>query len=132
MSHRSRPFLGLLSILLAALALISQLALGAMLLPDGSSASEVAAFDAVSVLCSGNHSPDDGDTTRHTHRPVDRAICPLSVALALPSIVPTPEVALPARAASVLVFRVRDRPPGRGPPLATARVGAPRAPPPTA
>ena len=115
-----------LGLLTALLALVSQLALGAMVLPDAPD--QVAALDAVGILCSGAAPTDDGGTAPHRHHASDLALCPLTVALALPAVVLTSAPALPPPA-PVLAFRMRERPPGRGPPPPTARVGAPRAPP---
>ena len=117
-----------LGFLAALLALVSQLALGAMVLPDPASPDQLAALDAVSILCTGLPSSDNGGTAPHRHHAADLALCPLTVTLALPAVILTPSPALPPPP-SVLAFRTRERPPGRGPPLPTARVGAPRAPP---
>ncbi|HEX3349656.1 MAG TPA: hypothetical protein VHS58_16305 [Acetobacteraceae bacterium] len=110
-------------------ALVSQLALGAMVLPDIDAAT---ASDAVAIFCTGTTAPDPGAPSGHAHWPAPPALCPLGIALALPSIVPTPAAILPLRTAAVLVVRPQERPPGRGPPAPTARVGIPRAPPLTA
>jgi hypothetical protein len=117
-----------LGALLAVLALVSQLALGAMVLPDESSSAKLAALDAVSILCTGTKAPHHDGPAQHRHHPGDPALCPLSVALALPAVVLTASAALPIPSSEIVV-RTRERPPGRGPPLETARVGAPRAPP---
>jgi hypothetical protein len=104
------------------------LALGAVVLPDASaSRSGLATLQAVSVLCMGHHAPGQGDTAPHRHVS-DPALCPLSVALAVPGAILTPFLTLPAPS-SVVASRIRTRPPGRGPPPETARVGKPRGPP---
>ncbi len=84
---------------------------------------------AVRVLCDGVAPAGNGDRTDHGHRPLAPAICPISVALALPSVVLTPVPVLPAPKQAAVYVTVLERPPGRGPPPATARVGLPRAPP---
>ena len=132
MSRRFRHLSGYLRFLLAAIALISQLALGAMVLPDDAPAGALAALDAVSILCDGNHPSDHRSPASHSHQPASPALCPISVALALPGVIPTPAPILPVSSNSVLYLSTTERPPGRGPPAATARVGAPRAPPLTA
>jgi hypothetical protein len=128
MSPRFRHLSGYLRFLLAGVALVSQLALGAMVLPDDAPQGAIAALAAASILCGGNH-PSDHGPAPHKHQPANPALCPISVALALPSVIATPAPDLPASSNSVLYLRIEERPPGRGPPAATARVGAPRAPP---
>jgi len=113
-----------IGLLLAVVALVSQLALGAVVAEDVSPAA-LLALDDVSLLCSGA-APDQAPA--HRHQSADFSLCPLSVALALPAVVPVPAPVFPAPRA-VLVVRQDERPPGRGPPPRTARVGAPRAPP---
>lgn len=90
----------------------------------------VAALDAVAIFCTTPHLPDNGGKPQH--RPIAPAICPIGIALAMPSVVLTPTPALPLPPASVLSSSAKERPPGRGPPPATTRVSAPRAPPLTA
>jgi hypothetical protein len=119
-------FLGFLT---AVIALVSQLALGAVLPPDGPTPPQIAALNAVLVLCDGSQPSDHGGKTDHSHRRLAPAICPISATLSLPSVVLTPGPVLPAPSPSALYMRAPERPPGRGPPPATARVGAPRAPP---
>ncbi len=126
MTPRIPRALAVLGFLAALLALVSQVALGAVVLPDRAPADQLAALDAVSLLCGG--APQDGGTAPHRHHAADPALCPLSVALALPAVIPVSSAALPAPRAA-RVFTPRERPPGRGPPPASARVGAPRGPP---
>jgi hypothetical protein len=118
-----------LGFLTAVIALVSQLALGAVLPPDGPTPQQIAALNAVRVLCDGSQPADRGGKPGHGHRPMAPAICPISVTLSLPSVVLTPAPVLPAPSAPVLYARAVEQPPGRGPPPATARVGVPRAPP---
>jgi hypothetical protein len=118
-----------LGFLAAVIALVSQLALGAVLPTDGPTPQQIAALNAVRVLCDGSQPTDRGGRPDHGHRPLAPAICPISVTLSLPGIVLTPAPVLPAPPGPVLFARAVERPPGRGPPPATARVGVPRAPP---
>ena len=119
-------------LLAAMVALISQLALGSMVPPDDAVGSQLAALDAVSILCAGREAPDPGGQAPHRHHAADLALCPLGIALAVPGcLLPASVPLMPARSCGVS-DRSRERPPGRGPPAATARVGAPRAPPTTA
>jgi hypothetical protein len=132
MSRRFRHLSGYLRFLLAGIALVSQLALGGMVLPDDAPQGAIAALDAASILCGGNHPSGHQGPSSHRHQPANPALCPISVALALPSVIPTSSPVLPVSSDSVLYFRAKERPSGRGPPAPTARVGAPRAPPLTA
>ncbi len=134
MGFSFRHLCGPVSFVVAVVALVSQLALGAMVLPDNTLPDVAGAIDAVGILCAGSPTPDHGPGQRdgHTHRPAAPAICPIGAALALPSIVPAPLPVLPAPPAAILVSRTHERPPGTGPPPPTARVGIPRAPPLTA
>ncbi len=120
------PVLGFLA---AVIALVSQLALGAALPADGPTPQQIAALNAVRFLCDGSPPSAPGGKPDHDHRPLAPAICPISVTLSLPSILPTPAPVLPAPLVAVPYVRRLDQPPGRGPPPATARVGVPRAPP---
>ncbi len=114
-------------LLAAVLALVSQLALGAVVLPDDAPAGQLAELDAVSVLCTGA-APDGNSPAPHRHHAADLTLCPLGISLAAPCCLPEPAPALPPPPQAVAA-RAFERPPGRGPPPATARVGEPRAPP---
>ena len=115
-------------LMVALLALVGQLAIGAVVLPDSDTADALNRLDAVSILCSGLPASDDGGAAPHHHHACDLALCPMTLALAAPSVVLTPAPVLPAPK-PVSVFPSRERPPGRGPPAASARVGEPRGPP---
>jgi hypothetical protein len=119
----------LLGFLTAVIAMVSQLALGAVLPSDGPTTQQIAALNAVRVMCDSSQNSDRGGKRDHGHRPLAPAICPISVTLSLPSVLLTPAPALPTPSAPVLYVRAAERPPLRGPPPATARVGEPRAPP---
>ncbi len=118
---------------LAALAaLVVQLALGSMVPPDDAATSQLAALDAVSILCAGRHATDPAGQAPHRRHAADLALCPLGSALALPGCILPAATPLPPARCRAVDGGSRERPPGRGPPPATARVGAPRAPPVTA
>ena len=119
---------GILSYLTAVIALVSQLALGAVLLPDMPSQQQFASLEAANVFCDGNQTTHGGKPD-HKHRQPAPAICPISITLSLPSIVLAPTPVLPAPSGYVIHARAFEHAPGRGPPPATARVGVPRAPP---
>jgi hypothetical protein len=126
-----RPAWPCIGRLLAMVALISQVAIGAMPHAGQASLAEIAAVDAVGILCSGAPPPPHQGDAHHTHRPAP-AICPIGVSLGLAIAVLTPAPLPPTPAAAVLWRVARARPPGRGPPPPATRVGAPRAPPLTA
>lgn len=130
--RRSRHPSGLLTYLLVSIALISQLALGAMVLPDTSPDTTLSALDAVSVLCGTDQPSGHVPPSQHRHTPANPALCPISVALALPSVIPTTAPEPPVFSGAVVHLGAQERPPARGPPSPTARVGTPRGPPLTA
>src|SRR5579875_719411 len=82
-------------LLAAVLALVSQLALGALVVPGADDAGALARLDAVSILCSDLPTPDDGGAA-HRHHAADLALCPLTVALDAPAFVLSTGPALPA------------------------------------
>lgn len=126
LASRHRP--GFLGLLIAGIALASQLVLGAILPADDAVAGQAAAaFNAAAIFCAAPQSPDHGKTSRH--RPAAPMLCPANVALTLPVAVLTSSPVLPPPPASVLSSGARERPPGRGPPPAGTRVNPPRAPP---
>ncbi len=117
-------------LVLAVLALVSQMALGAMVLPDAAQARQASALDALSVMCGGapqghvDHAP--GAPRRHHAAEV--ALCPLSGALAGQAVVMAPAPVLPALGLVARpVWRMVDG--ARGPPLRVARPGFARGPP---
>jgi hypothetical protein len=122
---RSRSALAFLA---AVVALVSQIALGGTVPAQEVSDEQIAALNAIGISCDSSQPPGQGDASHHDHRPAP-AICPISVALALPSVVLTPAPILPPPSAPIAYARAMERPPGRGPPPATSRVGVPRAPP---
>ena len=118
-------------VLAAVLALVSQLAIGAMVLPDRAPAATAVA--SIAVLCVGATAPAHGPTLpAPAHRPHTGGgvgLCPLGVALDLPAVVPTGDVVVPmprlgvARGPLVTPTVVVLQPPARrawtprGPPL---------------
>ncbi len=123
--HRAVPPLGLV---LAVLALVSQLALGAMVLPDAAQARQARALDALSVMCGGAAPGRQDQAPRRHHHAAEVALCPLSGALAGQAVVVAPAPLLPAPALVALaVWRMALAP--RGPPGRVARPGFARGPP---
>ena len=108
-------------------ALVSQLALGAVVIPDDAQA-QLAALDAASVFCqSGANAPgsDRPPVQRHAS---DYALCPLSVSLALPALVFAPEPILPEPGLGH-ALRLAPLPQGRAPPSHAFAAAYPRGPP---
>ena len=112
---------------LAIFALVSQLTLGGLVLPDDASAAEL---DAVIILCQAG-APDAPAAPPHHHHAPDCAICPLCVALALPGVILTPAPLLPAPSIQ-RVAAIALPPPARGPPSRPLRISLARGPPPEA
>jgi hypothetical protein len=121
MSSRLHPF----ALLVAMLALVSQLALGATVLPDDAPHDAPDDLAAIAILC-GTPAPDH-HAPPHPAAP-DWALLPLSVALALPAVILTPTPLLP-RAPAALVFRAGTRPRARAPPPVAVAAAYPRGPP---
>ena len=108
---------GLPGLLLAIIALISQLALGSLVLPDSASAQEqsVAALDALSIICSTPIAgAPDNPPAHHRHAP-DCTLCPLCSTLAMQGVILTAAPALPAPV-SQQTGRAVLPPPARAPP----------------
>jgi hypothetical protein len=122
-----RTSLPLLGFLAATLALISQLALGAVVLPDVSPASQLAALDAATIDCSPG-APADKSLPPTPRPDSEKALCPLSVSLALPAIIllPGPVLPLPIM---MLSLRGADLPQARAPPSAVRYAPYPTGPP---
>jgi hypothetical protein len=113
---------------MAVLALVSQLALGAMLLPDDPPQRQQSALDAISVMCSSTAPMlPDHRVPHHRHVP-DCAPLPLGVALALPAFMPMSPPALPGPLAARMQRRVSAAS-ARGPPSHYSHIGFPRGPP---
>ena len=117
----------LAGLLLAVVALVSQLAFGAIVLPDEAAAQEqsVAALEAVSILC---QSPAPGQPPPpHRHAP-DCALCPLSAALDHQAVILGAAPALP-RPSRAMAVRATRPPPARAPPSQPRDTAYPRGPP---
>ncbi len=116
-------------LLLAVLALVSQIALGSLVLPDAASAQEqsIAALDALSIICSTGTPATPGDHPAHHHAP-DCTLCPLCVTLALPGVILSTAVELPAPS-SQSAGRASLPPPARGPPSQARTTPPARGPP---
>ncbi len=121
-----RPPTGTPALLLAILALVSQIALGSLVLPDSVSAQEQS-IAALSILCSTGTPAAPGDKPAHHHAP-DCTLCPLCVTLATPSAILTTVAALPTPS-SALMDRAALPPPARGPPSQARPVPPARGPP---
>ena len=112
---------------LAAVALVSQLLLGSLVLPDDAAAGAAARLRAVVVLCSSRPTVPAAPV-RHRHLPVDPAACPLELALELPAVILMPTVTVPSPAVSARSTSF-TLPAARAPPVAVAWARHARAPP---
>ncbi len=112
--ERIRLFVTFARAVLATLALVSQLVLGTLLLPDEAATGAAARLRAVAMLCTGTARGPDAPA-RHRHRPDVAATCPAPRALELAAVILMPAVALPSLVVSsgMRLFAV---PPARGPP----------------
>jgi len=114
-------------LLLAVLALVSQLALGSLAPVDAEADRQQAGLAALTVLCqTGPADRDHGPA--HCHRLPDQPLPSLAAALDLPGFVVAPAPVLPAPAAGV-GLRLVSSLSARGPPSRESRVGFPRGPP---
>jgi hypothetical protein len=115
----------LAGLLIAAFAMASQVAVGAMTTPVAPSG-QVAALAALSVLCHGQPpAPDRPAPPRHV--PL-AALCPLGFTLTLPVAILSPSAGLPTPPAA-LALRIAPTPPARAPPAQMALTAYPRGPP---
>ena len=126
LSPHFRHSTGLLGLLVAVMALVSLLALGATVLPDDRPADPTAALKALVVFCQTGHPL--GDKPAPAHRMPQATLCPLSVTLALPAAIPAPMVFLPAPPGA-LALRFGAPPPARAPPSLAVMAAYPRGPP---
>ena len=121
---------GLPGLVLAMLALISQLALGSVVLPDSASAQEqsTAALDAFSIICSTPTAATPGRPPAHHRHAPDGTLCPLCVTLAMQAVILATAPVLPAPAGQ-RVGRAALPPPARAPPSQPRAVPPARGPP---
>lgn len=113
----------------AIVALISQLMLGSLVLPDRADARPLDALRAAIVLCKSG--PIARMALRHHHHqehPTQETSCPLSVTLELPAVILLPTVVAPP---PVLLdgSRMMTLPPARAPPTAVVWALRARGPP---
>ena len=118
--------MGLLGLLVAVMAMVSQLALGATVLPDDRPAGPTAALTALVVFCQTGHLL--GDKPVPAHRMPQTTLRPLSVTLALPAAIPVSAILLPVPS-TALPLRVVPLPPARAPPSLAVMAAYPRGPP---
>lgn len=103
----------LLRALLAIVALVSQLTLGSLVLPDASSAA--ASLDAVTILCASASAGTPLPAHHHPH-PVDQPLGQLAAALTLPALLLLPSLVHPSPATVTTGRCFVALPPARGPP----------------
>ncbi len=115
-------------LLMAILALVSQLALGTMVLPEEAPPAASTELAAISVLCqTGTPATSSPGVPQHHHMP-DCPVCPLCVALATQGALLTPAVLLPMPSTR-RVAQIALPPPARGPPSRPLRISLARGPP---
>ena len=127
MRSRVAPFRlpgGLAGLLLVVLALVGQLAAGAMAPAEPGVDAQLSELAAAMGQC---RTPQPGEDTRH-HRAPECAPAVASAELAVPGFVVAPSPVLPAPVASGVVRRVAAVS-ARGPPSRRVRAGYPRGPP---
>lgn len=123
-AQRPSRLLGLLAVLVA---LVSHLALGAVVLPNAAPQAELAALDAASVFCQGAHHGGDGGTPA-PHRTADCALCLLKAPLTQAAVLMAAGAALPEPGHG-LALRPGFRPQPRAPPAPAVAAAYPRGPP---
>ena len=101
----------------AIMALVSQIVLGSLLLPDRASARPVVALHTAMVLCkSGLHVEMTSPHHRQQH-PIQGTACLLDVTLELPAVILPPDVIMPPPGLPT-GSRMIALPPARAPPAA--------------
>jgi hypothetical protein len=121
--HPSRLF-GLLAVLVA---LVSQLALGSMVVSDDTPQGQLVALNAASIFCQSDHASGSGGKSI-PHHAADYALCALSVALALPSVILASDPLLPGPR-NALTLRSGEPQQARAPPRHAFAAAYPRGPP---
>ena len=123
------PSMPVLRAILATLALVSQLTLGAFPAQARHAATEAAQLRAVTILCHGQPSGAGHPAAPHRQRaPDDQTGCPLDLALELPAVILTPAILLP-RPGLPTTGRPASLPTARAPPARFASALHARAPP---
>ncbi len=118
----------LLGLLAAFVALVSQLALGSVVLPSDLPQTELAVLDAASIFCQTGAADGGSDRAPVPHRAPDYALCPLAVSLAMPAVIPTAAPVLP-RPGDGMTLRPGALPQARAPPAHDFAAAYPRGPP---
>ena len=116
-------------LILAWLALLSQLVLGTLVLPDTAPDPGLDRIAALSVICRPGHPPPDRHPLPHLPSQ-EHALLALAATVALPGIILTTVAALPAPGVVSIPHAV-ILPPPRAPPVRFITDGAPRGPPAT-
>lgn len=99
----------------AIVALISQIVLGSLVIPDRAAARPMDALHAALVLCRSGSPVTDAPPHHRPQHPVRDASCPLDVALELPAVILTPAIIVPS-ARLPTGRRIIALPPARAPP----------------
>ncbi len=112
---------------LAIVALVSQIVLGSLVLPDRADARPLVALRAAMVLCGSGASARTPPHHQRQH-PGPETCCPLEMALELPAAILTPTVTMPP-ARLPTRGRMTTLPPARAPPSAVRWTQRARGPP---
>lgn len=126
-SSRIRLSMPLIRALFAIVALVSQLALGSLVLPDQAAARSIVDVRSATVLCKS--SPPGLKLPSHQERhPTQETVCLLDGALELPAVILIPAVILPPLRLPT-AGRLIGLPPARAPPSAVRWAQRARGPP---
>ena len=113
--------------LLAVLALVCQLAAGAVVRPDPVARGVIAGLDPAHIICFAGHGDRPSDSPP-AHHSADCALCPLCLTPGAPGALLAQPPALPLRRV-LAVLPVWTRPPAHAPPAHVAAAAYPRGPP---
>jgi len=97
------------------MALISQIVLGSLVLPDRAAAGPMVALRAAMVLCESGPPPRMTPAHHRQRQPTRAMTCSLDAALELPAVILIPAVIVPPPSLPV-AGRMIALPPARGPP----------------
>jgi hypothetical protein len=121
MLNRRVPFHGLLAVLLA---LMAQLGIGASVPQLDPLARIISAETLCHALAGAGETPAPAPL-----HPLDCLVCPLCIAIHVPSIILISDAAIPKPSAEILVLRSELPPPSTAPPSSHRPPSQPRAPP---
>ena len=127
-TRRFRHPVRLSGLLAVWLALVGQIALGALVLPGDSSQAQRTALDVAAIFCKAGGGTGGSDAPPRQHHKADCALCPLGTTLAQPAPILIPAPFLPTPSLGP-VLRPTDVPQARAPPSHRFATVFPRGPP---